>query len=182
MINNPPTPSPWRCVKETEPSTASVWGHLQHSWLLCDLLQHSPLPVPPLLPPGTCRGSTLGCCLLCGRRSALCVLERHRGLFRGCLSRFSPHLDRRARREPTNVYEAAQAPLSRMITPFSLVEITAVRLKFGSPLTMSWNSSLRRNDPDCIGVDVHSWSALMAKTDLQLLPHKDVILLPHTDL
>lgn len=126
MINNPPSPSPWRCVKETEPSTASVWGHLQQSWLLCDLLQHSPLPVPPLLPPGTCRGSTLGCCLLCGRRSALCELERRRGLFRGCLSRFSHHLDRRARREPTNVYEAAEAPLSLTITPFSLVEIMAV--------------------------------------------------------
>lgn len=89
-------------VQVSMDGSTSGWRRRLHSWLLCGLRRGSHLPVPRRLPPGTCHGSTLGCCLPSGRQSALCGPGRNRDLSHGCLPRFSPHLDHRAGRKPPN--------------------------------------------------------------------------------
>lgn len=87
----------WTWTWWSQWSTASGWRRLQHSWFLYAQLPCCHLQAPPLRPPGTCHGSTLGCCLPFGRRSApVPESGRSPGLFHGCPPRFSLHHDHHA--------------------------------------------------------------------------------------
>ena len=93
----------WRWYSEW--FMASGRRGLRDSWVLYVLLPCCHHPSLPPLPPETCRGSTLDCCLLYGRRSVLGEPGRsHRGLFHGCPSRLSRHHGRRAERGKVQVF------------------------------------------------------------------------------